>query len=330
MCSPILGRGPLSRPSSSYRLLELARPALRLLPAAPSTRVSGLGARGLSRRALPLAGCSPYGAWDASSPSANQMHDRDSSQGGDNSKTPFQVPNTFTRRIQQSSTVTVAVIDGHSPFRECRELPLAFVARKDHRAIAVQRITVVRVAVVALVLVALGVGTAIGLAVGSKSSPPTKSTAHGASTSSVPASTSTSLPTSTTTTSEPAVLSCGPAPTPSVRPTMLTVGCATRAVTVTAITWNTWGAETGGQGTGIINEGFETAPAVVVVFHVVNGIFQDIAVTPTKDASSTPPTTSKPTGRAATTSTILPTTTTTIGGIAPVAASQPGSGWGGN
>ena len=51
-----------------------------------------------------------------------------------------------------------------------------------------------------------------------------------------------------------------------------------------------------GQGTGTVNQGFESAPAIVVVFHVVNGIFQDITVTPTKDASSTPPTTASPDG----------------------------------
>jgi hypothetical protein len=59
----------------------------------------------------------------------------------------------------------------------------------------------------------------------------------------------------------------------------------------------------------------------VVVFNVVDGIFQDISVTPSKDVSSTGGTTA---------STLLPTTTTTTSGIAPVAASQPGSGWGGN
>ncbi len=181
-----------------------------------------------------------------------------------------------------------------------------------------------------LVLAALGVGTAIGLTVGSKSSPSAKSTAPGASTTSKPVSTTSSTSTSSTTAAPvPAVLSCGPLPTPHVRPTTLTVGCATRTVTVTGITWNEWDGEAGGQGTGTVNQGFENAPAIVVVFHVVNGIFQDITVTPTKDASSTPPTTTPPTGGPAT-SIILPTTTTTAGGIAPVAASQPGSGWGGN
>ena len=100
------------------------------------------------------------------------------------------------------------------------------MADKDPRLIAVRRSTVVRFGVVVLVLVSLGVGTAIGLAVGSKSSPPTKSTALGASTTTEPVSTTTSSLTSTTTpTSVPAVLSCGPGPTPHVRPTTLTIGC---------------------------------------------------------------------------------------------------------
>ena len=194
--------------------------------------------------------------------------------------------------------------------------------------ITVRRSTLVRAGVVVLVLVALGVGTAIGLTVGSKSSPPSKSTAFSTSTTADHVST-TSLPRTSTTTSSapavPAVLSCGPGSTPHVRPATLTVGCASGTVKVTHITWNAWEAAAGGQGTGTVNVGFQSAPAVVVVFHVIKGIFQDVSVTPTNDVSSTPPTTG-----GTTTSTILPTTTTTAGGITPVAASQPGSGWGGS
>lgn len=212
---------------------------------------------------------------------------------------------------------------------------MAFVARKDPRVITVQRHTVVRIGIVVLVLAALGAGTAIGLTVGSKSQTPTTSSSHNASTSSAPASTTTSAPSTTTTVSAvPVVLSCGPGLMPHVRPTALTIGCATQAVqavTVTGITWSAWGAEIGGQGTGTLNQGFLRVPAVVVVFHVVNGVFQDVSVTPTKGVSSTstPSTTSKPSGGTST-STSLPTTTTTAGGIAPIAASHPGTGWGGS
>ena len=305
----------------------------RALPTSPTASTRGRGTpftRSQSERAA-LSGCSSIWRMTPRRLLRTECTTEIAPRGGDESCAPLWC------RIHSPEGTAIADHDGCRTSTAIRRFGSVANYRwpswraKDHRVITVQRSTAVRVGVVVLVLAALGVGTAIGLTVGSKSSPPTKSTAEGASTSSVPASTTTSLPTSTTTTSsEPTVLSCGPAPTPSVRPTMLTVGCATRAVTVTAITWNTWGAETGGQGTGIINQGFQSAPAVVVVFHVVNGIFQDISVTPTKDVSSTPPTTPKPTGRTTTSTIRLPTTTTTIGGIAPVAASQPGSGWGGN
>ena len=88
--------------------------------------------------------------------------------------------------------------------------------------------------------------------------------------------TTTSIATSTTVASVPAVLSCGPGPTPHVRPTTLTVGCATKGTTVTGITWSAWDAAAGGQGTGTVSVGFQSAPAIVVVFHDVAGIFQDV------------------------------------------------------
>ena len=203
------------------------------------------------------------------------------------------------------------------------------MANNDPRIITVRRSTVVRAGVVVLVLAALGVGTAIGLSVGSRTSPPDNSSATGASTTSPHVSTTTSSVATSTTVATPAVLSCGPGPTPHVRPTTLTVGCATKGTTVTDITWSAWGAGTGGQGTGTVTVGSQSAPAIVVVFHEVAGIFQDVSVTPSKDASSTPPTTTSTT-RGTTPAIVLPTTTTTTGGIVPVAASQPGSGWGGS
>jgi hypothetical protein len=98
---------------------------------------------------------------------------------------------------------------------------------------------------------------------------------------------------------------------------------------VTAIRWTLWGAATGGQGRGTLNVNncqpncatgtSRSAPAIVVVFNAVNGIFQDVSITPSQDVLNTPKTTS---------TTGLQTTSTTSG-PAPVAASQPGSGWGG-
>jgi hypothetical protein len=207
------------------------------------------------------------------------------------------------------------------------------VVDKDPLVITVRRSTYVRVGIAALVLLALGIGIAVGFVVGSNSSPTTKSTDGGTSTTTAHGGTSSTPPSATTTTTTvapvPAVLSCGPASTPHVRPAKLTVGCATGAVTVTAINWTLWRAATGGQGKGTLNvnncqpncaTGTSTStPAIVVVFNVVNGVFQDVSITPSKDVPKTPETTS----------TTIATSTSTTSGPAPVAASQPGSGWGG-
>jgi hypothetical protein len=211
-------------------------------------------------------------------------------------------------------------------FRHRHELPLPPVVDKDLRHVTVRRSTVVRIGIVLLVLAALGVGVVIGLRVGSKSSPPTtQSTAVGtsATTADVPTTTS-PLATTTTAGPVPAVLSCGPGSTPHVRPTSLTIGCAGGDITVTSINWKEWRPATGGQGTGIMNVGLVSAPAIVVVFDDVNGVFQYVSVTPSKSVSTT-----STTARTTTSSTLL-TTTSTTGGLAPIAASQPGSGWGGD
>lgn len=114
-----------------------------------------------------------------------------------------------------------------------------------------------------------------------------------------------------------------------MRPTTVTVGCGADVTAVTGITWNVWEASAGGQGTGTVKAGSQSGPAIVVVFHEVGGIFQDVTVTPLSDALSAPPTTTSSTAPT-TPSFFLPTTTTTSAGIAPVAASQPGSEWGGS
>jgi len=187
----------------------------------------------------------------------------------------------------------------------------------DPRKITRRRSTVVRAGIIVAVLAALGVGLVIGLHLGSKSSPATtKSIAAGASTT-----TSRGSTTTTTTTPLPAVLSCGPGSTPHLLPTQLKVGCATGTVTVTAITWKTWEAATGGQGTCTLNVQsangtFSSTPAIVVVFGDVNGVFQDVSIIPTITLTTT------------TTTTINPTTAPTTGGPSPVIATQPGVGWG--
>ena len=202
------------------------------------------------------------------------------------------------------------------------------MVHKDPRLITVRRSTVVRVAIVAAVLAALGGGIAIGLTVGSKPAPPTKPAASGVSTTTAHVSTTTSPLLTTTTVAVPAVLSCGPGSTPHVRPTKLTVGCPTGTSTVTDITWNAWDASTGGHGTGTFNVGFLSVPAIVVVFDDVNGVFQNVAITPSADVSTTSTTTPKTGPTTVPTSPL--TTTPTTAGVAPVAATQPGSGWGGD
>jgi hypothetical protein len=116
------------------------------------------------------------------------------------------------------------------------------------------------------------------------------------------------------------VLSCGPGSTRHVRPTRITVGCANGMTTVTGISWDSWDSATGGQGRGTLHVGSASAPAIVVVFRDDAGIFQDVSVTPSQSVSTTS-TTSVAGGS---------TTTPTTGGISPVAATQPGSGWGGD
>lgn len=184
-----------------------------------------------------------------------------------------------------------------------------------------QRSTVVRVGLAVLVLAALGAAFAAGLSLASKSSPPTTpSKAAGGSTTTARASTTTSPRTTTTLAAPVAVLSCGPRSTPTVRPTRLTIGCTNGQTTVTDIVWNSWDAATGGQGTGTLTVGSASVPAIVVVFRDVAGVFQDVSITPTQDVSAT----------STTAGATAPTTTPTTGGISPVAATQPGSGWGGD
>jgi hypothetical protein len=210
------------------------------------------------------------------------------------------------------------------PDRQHLGLRLRCVVNKDPRVITVRRSTVVRVGIAVLALAALGLAFAVGLTVASTSSPSTtsttSSTAKGATTTTGGVSTTTSAGTTSTLAALVAVLPCGPGSTPHVRPTRLVVGCADQKATVTDIVWNSWDPATGGQGTGTLHEGLASAPAIVVVFRDVAGIFQDVSITPSQNLS-------------ATTTTAVgtrPRTTSTSGGVPPVAATQPGSGWGGD
>ena len=86
------------------------------------------------------------------------------------------------------------------------------------------------------------------------------------------------------------------------------------------------GGSGGGQGTGTLNVGMMNVPAIVVVFNDVNGVFQDVSITPSKDVSTTPTVPKKKTSRTAPTTGLA--TTTTTGGPSPVVATKPGSDWG--
>jgi hypothetical protein len=203
---------------------------------------------------------------------------------------------------------------------------LPFVANRDPRVITVRRSTLVRIGVAVLVLAALGGGFAIGFTVHSKSSNPnTEHTTNGGSTTSThPSATTSSVAATTTTEALPAVLSCGPASTPHVRPANLMVGCGAGGATVTGITWNEWGKTTGGQGTGTLNVDLLSTPAIVVVFNDVNGVFQDVSVSPTQSVTTT-----TTTGKSGTPAS-GPTTSQKTGALVYLAASQRGCGWGVN
>jgi hypothetical protein len=148
------------------------------------------------------------------------------------------------------------------------------------------------------------------------SSPPNKTVAATRPTTHVSSTTTMAAPTTITTAApttatapSSAVLSCGPGSTPNMRPTLIYIGCADGAISLTKITWSAWGS-TSGSGSGTLNENdctpdcadgtFHSAPASVVVSNPVGGVFQDVSIIPNS------------------------------GGLSPEASNQPGSGWGGS
>ena len=65
------------------------------------------------------------------------------------------------------------------------------------------------------------------------------------------------------------------------------IGCAAGGATVTGMTWKEWGKTTGGQGTGTLNVDLLSTPVIVVVFNDVNGVFQDVSVSPAQSVTTT-------------------------------------------
>jgi hypothetical protein len=172
-------------------------------------------------------------------------------------------------------------------------------ARQSNVVITLRRSTVVRAGVVAAALAALCIGFALGLAI-STPSPSTHNVVVAASTYS-PGAAAGGTP------ALPAALPCRPRSTPERRPTLIYIGCASRAVSLTNVTWSAWGTTSGsGSGTLSLNDcepacatgSVTSSPAFVVVSEPVAGVFQHVVITP-------------PSGRAA-----------------PQSSSQPGSGWG--
>jgi hypothetical protein len=185
------------------------------------------------------------------------------------------------------------------------------MVKQETRVIALRRSTVIQVVIA--VLVALGVGIGIGLVVSSPS-PPAKSVVTATTTTSHRSTTTATSPPNTaptaapTTTALPAVLSCGPGPTPHVRPTRIYIGCASGDISITTIMWSSWGS-TAGSGSGTLNVNncqpncstgrVSSSPAFVVVSNSVGGVFQDVLITPPRG-----------------------------GGLTTQSSTQPGSGWG--
>jgi hypothetical protein len=182
---------------------------------------------------------------------------------------------------------------------------------RNGRVITVRRSTVVRGGIVAVVLVAFGIGIAIGLTVTYLQRDTTRSSLPPAPTDRLRPALATTVvaapKTKAATTIPPTALSCGPGSTPRVRPTIIDIGCARGAISVTTITWSSW-ENAGGSGSGTLNVNncqptcaagsVTSSPTFVVVSDPVGGVFQDVLVTPPS------------------------------GSLTEQSSSQPGSGWG--
>jgi len=153
-----------------------------------------------------------------------------------------------------------------------------------------RRRTILRVGSVVTVPLAMGVGFAIGLAITSPAPPANRvvtaaSTTHG----------SPLAPT-------PDVLPCGSASGSRIRPTSVSIGCASHAIFMTGVTWSSWTVDgASGSGTLHVNDcrpscatgTVSQAPAFVVLSDPVGGVFRDVLMTPpggtvTSQSSSEP------------------------------------------
>ena len=198
---------------------------------------------------------------------------------------------------------------GNPRWRAAPRTPLPSFAQRDVRVFTMRRSTVVRMGVAAAVVAALGIGFAVGLAISSPA--PSRSAVKvvtNASVASVPsrATTATVSPPMAPAAKVPTVVSCRPGQKPQARPKSIDIGCA-GDISMSAVTWSTWGRSTGdGSGTltwhscrpSCATGSLSSSPAFVVVSDPLDGVFQDVLITP-------------PTGA-----------------LTPQASSEPGSGWG--
>ena len=130
------------------------------------------------------------------------------------------------------------------------------MADGDPSMIHVRRSVVVRVGIAAAVLASLGIGFAVGWAVHSPDTAPTRSASGGTLQHFFENSTTTSAPPTTTTTAPvPLVLVCSGSP--AYKPTTMNFACQSACSSyVQAITWTSWTATSAvGTGTLMVNNG---------------------------------------------------------------------------
>ena len=194
--------------------------------------------------------------------------------------------------------------------RKARRVASPSVVDRKGAVITFRRSTVLRIGVGAVVVAALGAGFAVGLAISSSPfSTPTHRVVTDAATTpgSSQSATGKAEPSPVTAAPlPPTAAACTPGAKPQERPTSIDIGCDGH-IAISGVTWSSWGTSTGsGSGTLAVNDcqptcasgTTKTVPAFVVVSNPMNGIFQDVVITP-------PP-----------------------GDMAPLSSSHPGSAWG--
>ena len=202
------------------------------------------------------------------------------------------------------------VARGTARWRRIRRVASSSVVDRKAAVITLRRSTVFRIGVGAVVLAALGVGFAVGLAIRSSpfSMPANRVVTDAATTPehSQPATEKAASSSATAAPLPPTAAACTHGAKPQERPTSIDIGCDGH-IAMSGVTWSSWETSTAsGSGTLTVSDcqpscatgTTKSSPAFVVVSNPLNGIFQDVLITP-------PP-----------------------GDMAPQSSSQPGSSWG--